>query len=657
LLPEIERLAQGGNYFEAYTLAVRAERRLKDDSTLARWWPHIADNLTITTEPEGVRVFLQRFAPDAQGTVPAPEYVGVTPLDGLRVARADYHVRLEKEGYAPVERIASREFTPAVRLEAALLEADQVPDDMVFVPGGAYRLVGWGLPTMDEVPLDDYFIDQYEVSNSEYKAFIEAGGYRNRDYWNHPFVKDGQRLSWEEALELFTDRTGLPGPRTWVSQEFPEAEGDHPVTNITWYEAAAYAAFVGKRLPTVFQWEKTARNGAIHPYGIIMPWGLQLPQETTDYRANFDGNRPVAVDSFSFGVSPFGAYNMAGNVKEWCLNEIAGGHATTGGSWEDPQYLFARYGSFSSFHTSRALGFRCVRTAAGATGDQGALRIDLDERTPSYTPVDEATFNSFLSHYQYDKRPLNARIVETQETADWTRETVAFAGVDDDEILAYLYLPRQAAPPYQCINFVDADPMFWGFRSPTVDVEQHFAAHIRAGRALLAVVPKGGLERPREPGYRQPQKNTVKFRELVAHWAAEFSLGLDYLATRDDIDMDRVAYLGTSAGNFRIIFAAVEPRYRSVVLMGGGLRPAHQQRLPEANPINFAPRIQGPTLVINGRHDEVEPVETHVRPLYALLAGPKRLELVDGGHVPPAERRVPVINAWLDETLGPVSYK
>lgn len=83
----------------------------------------------------------------------------------------------------------------------------------------------------------------------------------------------------------------------------------------------------------------------------------------------------------------------------------------------------------------------------------------------------------------------------------------------------------------------------------------------------------------------------------------------------------------------------------------------YRQILPEANPINFAPRIKPPKLLLNGKYDEASPYETEALPLYNLLCEPKRLALLDGGHVPPLEERVPVINKWLDETLGPVKFE
>lgn len=81
------------------------------------------------------------------------------------------------------------------------------------------------------------------------------------------------------------------------------------------------------------------------------------------------------------------------------------------------------------------------------------------------------------------------------------------------------------------------------------------------------------------------------------------------------------------------------------------------KKLPEVNPINFAPYIKVPKLLLNGRYDEAFPLETVALPFYKSMREPKQLSLVDGGHVPPIEKRVPIINKWLDETLGPVKFE
>ena len=88
--------------------------------------------------------------------------------------------------------------------------------------------------------------------------------------------------------------------------------------------------------------------------------------------------------------------------------------------------------------------------------------------------------------------------------------------------------------------------------------------------------------------------------------------------------------------------------------MGGGVAKYDLQTLPEANPINFAPHIRAPKLMANGRYDEDTHLQTEAEPLYKLMREPKRLVLYAGGHVPPIEFLVTMLNSWLDETLGPV---
>ncbi|MEE9491036.1 MAG: SUMF1/EgtB/PvdO family nonheme iron enzyme, partial [Dehalococcoidia bacterium] len=667
-LPEIKNLAQAGSYFKAYQLAAEAEKLLEDDSTLARLMPIISDKLTIITQPEAAQVSLRRFAPDENGQSREIEYAGVTPIEDLRIGRSDYKVTIEKEGYVPIERIASSALnrnqaswgvSPDIKIEVRLHKIEELPENMVFVPGGEYKLVGAGAPTDATVKLDDYFMDRYEVSNHKYQEFVKAGGYLQKGLWNFPFMENGQTLSWETAMQRFRDRTGLAGPRNWVNQEYPEGKANHPVTGITWYEAQAYAEFVGKSLPTVFQWEKAARDGAItHFVGVVMPWGLVRTKGATLARANFDGRDTMPVDSYEFGLSPYGSYNMAGNVKEWCLNERTGGFVTTGGSWEGPNYLFRHFGAVPGLQSTRSLGFRCVKMPAGASGDQGAMQISKKAMTTSYKPVDDATFNSFLGYYKYDKKPLDSEVVETIETEDWTREKVTFASVDRQRIIAYIYLPRRAAKPYQCINLMPGGDIFYT-RSASEYAEWLLAAHIKAGRAVMSMAPRGGVERTRTPDYVSPKGHTVEYRERLVRWVTEYRLGLDYLATRGDIDMDKIAHLGFSWGSFSVglPLTAVEDRYRSIIFIGGGVSPGMRSILPEANPVNFVPRIRPPKLVLHGRYDEVFPFETRALPLYNLLREPKRLEAVEGGHMPPIEIRVPIINNWLDETLGPIKFK
>jgi eukaryotic-like serine/threonine-protein kinase len=647
-LPRIAALAEQGEYVAAYELAVAAERRLDGDTALARLMAEVSDRVSIETEPPGARVFVQRVG-DSDSTS-----LGTTPLQQVRVPRADYRLRVVKDGYAPAQRMVSSALARAepplagtVQVQLVLSPSDSVPPDMVPVPGGEYQVVSSGAPVGLKTELAPFHIDRFEITNRRYADFIKSGGYENPALWHG--VPAG-------AARLFFDRTGLRAPRDWTNQEFPRGMERHPVTGITWYEAHAFCRASGGRLPTIFEWEKAARDGLYARTGIFMPWGFTSAATQVSGRANFSSEGTFPVDSLPNGMSPYGAYAMAGNVKEWLANPAGDGFVAAGGSWQDPAYLFGQIGALSAATARADVGFRCVRVAGNA--NNGAAPLKLDALTPHYSPVDAATFATILTHYRYDQRPPNARGIERSETADWVRERLWIDGVNGDSVLVYLYLPKRAAPPFQTIVYSPSTQAYF-FRTIASEVEQFQAPHIKAGRALLAVVLKGMLERPQAPGFSNPPSASVRFRDLMVLQATELRHGIDYLATREDIDMQRLAYLGVSRGaGSRLPFAAVDSRYRSVVLIGAGIDERLQPTVPEAANYNFAPYIKQPKLVVNGRADEEHPWLTRALPLWNLLREPKELVLFDdAGHVPPAEQRVPPINAFLDRTLGPVTSR
>ena len=656
VLPAIEDLANQGRYVEAFGLAVEAERHLADDTTLAWLFDTVSDSLTMETDPQGADVYLLRLPTTVEEPRQDSVFIGTTPVRGVRLARADYRVIVQKDGYRPLERIASSAFGRSeagvegrsIVLRLTLPPADSIPPDMVAVPGGEYEIVSPDVPLGLAADLHPFFLDRFEVSNGQYAEFVRSGGYGTAAYWQDA-VADGV------DLEGFIDRTGLPGPRAWTSQEVPVGEDRHPVTGVSWYEAAAYCASVGKRLPTLYEWEKAARDGAYSHRGVIMPWGLMSAAVQTDRRANFSGSSAMPVDTFRFGISSYGAYAMAGNAKEWLANPVGEGFAVAGGSWQDPAYLFSDVGSLPGATATSALGFRCARTAGPATGIQGADPLILEVPTPVYSSVDATTFEALLSHYRYDRQPANVRGIDVVETPDWSRERLWLDGVDGDSILVYLYLPKRAATPIQTLVYVAGASAF--FDEPVwQQAEDVLGPHVKSGRAVLAVVLEGMVERAWPADFAQPPSSSVRFRDQMVLHATELRLGIDYLETRNEIDMERLAYVGFSFGaGSRLPFAAVDERYSAVVLIGAGIDERVLPTLPEAANFNFAPYIRPPKLMINGRQDEEHPWNTRALPLWNLLREPKELVLLDGaGHYPLAEMRVQPINEFLDKTLGPV---
>ena len=656
LLPRIQSLAGEGNYPAAYALAERARQPLEKDSTFQAVFTTISNELSIKSEPAGARVYIAAFGDSTIADSSDGTLIGTTPIVRYVLPRIDYRILVRAPGHEPVRRIASRFLAPVegvnpaarnIALDVRLPPSGSIQEGMEPVPGGRYQIVGHDIGRGQSAELAPFAVDRFEVSNEKFAEFVRAGGYTNGALW--------QAASTTKPAS-FSDRTGLPGPRDWVNGEPPAGRGSHPVTGVSWAEASAYCVWRGKRLLSLFEWEKASRDGRISRFGVRMPWGYYDTRSLGAVRANLSGSGTAPVESFPFAISPYGIYNMAGNVKEWIANRVGDGWGTTGGSWQDPMYLFSQVGSQSG-SGSADLGFRCAKTLAPNENAPGSGPLSVATTVPVYKPVTAPAFPALLAHYRYDRIPANPRGRTVAERPDWIRERLWIDGRKGDSVLVYIYLPRNAEPPFQPVVHIPSNAAF-GQSGVSVIVEEGVSGLIKAGRAIVAPVFSGMIEREGAQPSR-PAPNSVEFRDLMVWHATEMRLAMDYAAARPDIDSTRFAYYGTSFGaGSRLPFAAVDSRFRAAVLVGAGIDERLQPTLPEAANFNFAPYIRAPKLVINGRQDDEHPWQTRGKPLWDLLRQPKELLLVDGaGHLVPVEIRTPRINAFLDRTLGPVTPK
>jgi formylglycine-generating enzyme required for sulfatase activity/cephalosporin-C deacetylase-like acetyl esterase/predicted Ser/Thr protein kinase len=646
-LPEVRRLVEGGgaNNLAAYRLALRAERHLPGDPELRQILSQVSARPVVSTEPSGatvwVKPYLEREAPW--------ERIGETPIRDVRLPQAGMRWRLEKAGFAPILRAGSPgkydSNTGTVVAEAYSLElvpeASQ-PADMVRVEG------------TDEVP--EFLVDRFEVTNRQYKAFVDAGGYREPRYWKHEFTREGRTLSWTEAVQHFVDRTGRPGPATWEAGDLPEGKGDFPVSGVSWYEAAAFAEFAGKSLPTLEHWWAAAGR----PRGVGDLIAL----------SNFRGEGPVTVGA-SDAITASGADDMAGNVREWCWNRSAHGHCLRGGAWNDQVYMFGNITQAPSFDRSETNGLRCVRYLEGKA-PPGKLsepyRSDAIRDLMKEKPASDEVFTVYRRLFDYDARDLQARVEARDETRpDWIRERVSFtAAYGNERVSAQLYLPRTGRPPYQAIvYFPGSDAIRAG---PSDGLEQRLSfglviSHLlKAGRAVLYPVYKGTHERNEgKPDYygglHVSGEPTQEYADYQVMAVRDVRRSLDYLASRPDIDSRRVAFQGLSWGGFVApIVLAVEHRFAAAIVILGGLDDVNRPR-PEVDLLNYAPRVRLPVLMLNGRYDLVFPLESSVRPMFQLLRTPpgdKVLRVYESDHMVPRAELIRESLAWLDKYLGPV---
>jgi iron(II)-dependent oxidoreductase len=184
--------------------------------------------------------------------------------------------------------LAGRAHDSGTSAQQPPMRPDPLPviSGMVFVPAGEFTMGSsgeqlHGMAEVDEFPqrrvwVDDFYIDVHEVTNAQYKVYL--------------------------------DSTKVEAPPRWIDGNYGIGEDGLPVVSVTYQDAADYAAFVGKRLPTEAEWEKAARGTDGRTY----PWGESFDRT----RAN-NGERLLPIMSYPAGVSPYGCYDMSGNAAEW----------------------------------------------------------------------------------------------------------------------------------------------------------------------------------------------------------------------------------------------------------------------------------------------------------------------------------------------------
>jgi dienelactone hydrolase len=424
---------------------------------------------------------------------------------------------------------------------------------------------------------------------------------------------------------------------------FPEGQEDYPVSGISWYEASAYAAFKGKRLPSVYQWSilaETYRSMNIVPL------------------SNFNGKSAVPVGTME-GMSSYGIYDLAGNVREWCCNGngVNGESYILGGGWNDPIYSFNDAYTQPSIDRSLSNGFRCVKDLPGDTTltlSSEIIRMDFRDYSKE-KPVDDKTFDLFLRQYNYDKLPLNARVNTIEDLPVWKVEKVTIdAGYNREQLDIYLFFPKNTQPPFQPVVFLSGSNVIFNNAFLT-DYAKALEFIVKSGRVLVFPVLKGTFER-RDELNSDYQAETVFYKDHLVMWRKDVGRTIDYLETRNDILYDKVGYLGWSWGGFLGgIIPAVEKRIKAVVLNVGGMQMT--KALPEADQINFLPRVYQPVLMLNGKYDMYFPVETSQKPMFNLLGTPgkdKKLIIYDTGHLVQQTDFIKETLAWYDKYLGPV---
>ena len=367
------RLELSGYENHVTQLTLKGGQHTPWDVRLEKFIPRIG-TLTVTSTPSGASVYIDGVL------------IGPTPLHDYEIdtggeRKKQVEVGLELLGYrnhvAKITLEGGRQTPWDVRLEKILeiqkatVPSGFAPKGMALIPAGEFQM-GTNKGEFDEKPVhtiyvDAFYMDVYEVTNAQYKAFIDATPQWRKDYIPSRY-HDGNYL------------------KHWTRNSY--GRGDHPVVYVSWYGAMAYAEWAGKRLPTEAEWEKAARGGLLDKK---YPWGNSLNSNKAEYRSG----GPAAVGTYP--PNKYGLYDMVGNVWEWCLdvydedfykmsprrNPIAGNTSIAqvtnnftndkaprvmrGGAWDSRGRSVLRSADrlpSKPMLTNKNSGFRCVRAVS-----------------------------------------------------------------------------------------------------------------------------------------------------------------------------------------------------------------------------------------------------------------------------------------------------
>jgi len=667
---QVVALVDDDRHAEAFRLALPLVQagRLEDDGALRAAWEELALPMKPRVAEDGATVYFKGYA-DAGGDwfeagvtpfarpVPAPR--GTLRLKVTKPGFRDAYFAVANPGPFAVDEVVERQLANnrgAVD-PLPLAKLGSIPDDMVvvartdipvWVPGWTYRRQG---EFRREIP--EFLIGRTEVTNRQFKEFIDSGGYDDATYWEGlTFVENGNALSWADARARFIDSTHRPGPAEWQLSTYPAGQDSYPVGGISWYEAIAYARFRGQMLPTIHHWARAAFAPFDNRYNVA-------PAVALASRYSADG--PVAADAEG-GWGPWGTLHMAGNLREWLWNSAGDVGLSPGGAWSD--YAMDNWGTYPNppMDRSPTNGMRLMQIPHDAellAELREPIHRIMDGDLRPLAPVSPEAFAAMRTQFdQAQPRPTDISTEIVQETALAIVEEVVLTFAETERATLYVIRPRTHADSLQPIVYAPAANCCVLKRPNREALAQLQEAGfvVDGGRALILPIWFGSYQRF-VPGEADAQRRADHEREAALAWDRDIRIVLDYLATRPDMNLERAGFVGASIGAFgQGIVLALEPRLKAAVLISAGvarIEPVH----PLADIVNYAPRITIPVLMINGRMDHLLPHATSQQPLLDLLGTDGSLKaqiLYDGGHYQYRRNSVARdVTDWFDRHLGP----
>ncbi|MCA9171025.1 MAG: SUMF1/EgtB/PvdO family nonheme iron enzyme, partial [Planctomycetales bacterium] len=506
-------------------------------------------------------------------------------------------------------------------------------------------------------------MDQHEVTNADFKRFVDAGGYDIRNVEIGKIWHDLLGSSWPEVVCTYEtlDQTVL-GPSFWPGDTYPKDMADHPVVGVSWYEAMAYAQWTNKKLPTLYHWLRGANfDGKLGEFDLYQRYNIGEKQPTT--RAVYDGR---------LSVNEYGVQDMHGNVKEWCLNEERdGAYYAMGGSWLDKD------GS----------GFDAVAIKASARRPDVGFRCASYHSRPQWLMAMPMQWREIPN----EPRPIPPEYAldfQVDRSIDWNSSTVdatIFHGVPaksvqfdaaygiDERITCYIIFPTGFPTPvngYQVV-FGTAPISMGDDGLPRARYDGMFANYqpfLKSGRALvLATLWGNSYDREASgflPGCPDPENLTV-YSDGVIKMAKDVIRTMDFFhdeyptlaQPQERLDMSKLTFMSCACRESACIIMAdrlvrQKNRFAAVFFCWGGID--NQEQPPEVDQLTYLPHIRIPAFILNRRASQLHPWYFSQEGMRRMLEIPPSnlFSIPQYTHQSDAYFIETKVNSWLDREIG-----
>ena len=636
-LPEIISAYESNKLLFVYEEIISLRNNNITNPILDNYFQKVTTDVDIVSQPEGYDVYMDLLNDSVQNWT----YLGKSPIYNVSVPNLRFDLKFKIDNDEYIQR-SNYWVLNRGRVYGMPEKTDFDKEKFKLILGGKKTLQYPGLDHYPAIEIGPYLISKLEVTNKDFLEFVLNSGYKNPKYWEFA-IKENPNFMLDTAIN-FVDKFGKPGPSNWSYGLYPDGQENFPVTGISWYEAMAYANYKEMSLPNVYQWAAAATLSSSSSFM---------------YNSNFSQNQLIEAGS-SQNSNYYGLYDIAGNVREWIVNSLSDDSSIKGilgGSFKDEPYYYNDYFGQSSMDRSIGNGIRLVKNLKSEyksnenANDQYYVKVRdfLNEEN-----VSDDVFEIFKSQFDYPKKDLNL----VHENLDYGFSSLAVekftidAAYDDEKLPGYVFYDKNFEKPYKPIIYfpgsgsINTD----SFESGIENRMKQYSYLLTEGYAIIHPIYKSTFERRDNIRSDYPDESD-EYKKAVISWGKDYKRSIDYIESREDMDIDKLSYYGVSwGGSIANILLAIDNRVKNSVLLVAGLE--FQTCKKEVDKFYYTPRINIPVLMLNGKFDHFFPLETSQIPMFKLLGtkeNDKKHFVYETGHYVPREILIKEHLEWLDK--------